>query len=316
MPLILRPETGRCHCGQPLLGRRSDAAGHDNYYLSAQSEQQHGRISSLSQLERKQDRCPVQPGRRGTLRLAVARAAYPGLRRPPPARGAATDSSGNTDPTPASHTWAIDDVPPDTTITSAPPTATNSTSASFSFTSSEAGSTLQCSPRRRCLFGLYVTSRVLGPGRELAHVRSQAIDPAATSIRLRHALLPSTPRRPTRRSTRRLLFRRTHGRSLFSASEPGSTFECCSTVAAIRSYHPEELQRPGRSAATPSRCARSTRPGNADASPATSTWTVDTTAPNTTIGFRSCDPTNPRPSASFSRTSARAGLNVRMQARC
>ena len=60
---------------------------------------------------------------------------------------AATDSSGNTDQTPATHTWSVeqDTTPPQTTITSAPPSTTSSTSASFSFSSSEAGSTFACS---------------------------------------------------------------------------------------------------------------------------------------------------------------------------
>ncbi len=61
----------------------------------------------------------------------------------------ATDQAGNTDATPAGRTWTIqappDTTPPDTTITAQPPATTTQTSASFSFTSSEAGSTFQCS---------------------------------------------------------------------------------------------------------------------------------------------------------------------------
>ena len=44
----------------------------------------------------------------------------------------ATDSLGNTDPTPANYDWTISPVP-DTLITSSPPAATNSTSATFDF---------------------------------------------------------------------------------------------------------------------------------------------------------------------------------------
>jgi hypothetical protein len=57
----------------------------------------------------------------------------------------ATDGAGNTDPTPASRTWTVDTVPPETTITSGPSGTVNSSSASFSFTSSEPGSTFACS---------------------------------------------------------------------------------------------------------------------------------------------------------------------------
>src|SRR5205814_6692363 len=49
----------------------------------------------------------------------------------------ATDAAGNTDPTPASYTWTVDTTAPDTTITAAPPARSNSSSASFSFTSTK-----------------------------------------------------------------------------------------------------------------------------------------------------------------------------------
>ena len=72
----------------------------------------------------------------------------------------ASDQNG-VDPSPASFTWTVattppagDTTPPETTITSGPPDTTTSTSGSFSFTSSEANSTFQCSldgaPRVAC----------------------------------------------------------------------------------------------------------------------------------------------------------------------
>ncbi|MGB2952711.1 MAG: chitobiase/beta-hexosaminidase C-terminal domain-containing protein, partial [Gaiellaceae bacterium] len=57
----------------------------------------------------------------------------------------ATDLAGNTDPTPATSTWTIDTVAPNTTISSGPSDPTASTSASLAFTSSESGSTFECS---------------------------------------------------------------------------------------------------------------------------------------------------------------------------
>jgi hypothetical protein len=56
----------------------------------------------------------------------------------------ASDAAGNTDPTPASYAWTIDTSAPVTTITSGPDTPTTVTSASFSFASTEAGSTFNC----------------------------------------------------------------------------------------------------------------------------------------------------------------------------
>lgn len=45
----------------------------------------------------------------------------------------AIDAAGNADPSPANATWSIDTTPPDSLISSAPPTLTNVLSASFSF---------------------------------------------------------------------------------------------------------------------------------------------------------------------------------------
>ena len=62
----------------------------------------------------------------------------------------ASDAAGNVDPTPASRTWAVsplpggDVLPPDTSITSGPSGTTGSSSASFSFGSSEGGSVFEC----------------------------------------------------------------------------------------------------------------------------------------------------------------------------
>jgi hypothetical protein len=57
----------------------------------------------------------------------------------------AVDPAGNADATPATFTWTIDLTPPDTTIDSKPPTISASATATFSFTSTEANSTLECS---------------------------------------------------------------------------------------------------------------------------------------------------------------------------
>src|SRR5215203_6352026 len=56
----------------------------------------------------------------------------------------ATDAVGNTDQSPAEYTWMVDTVAPDTSIGSNPDALTNSTSASFDFSSNEAGSTFEC----------------------------------------------------------------------------------------------------------------------------------------------------------------------------
>src|SRR5215210_6316107 len=62
----------------------------------------------------------------------------------------ATDGAGNLDATPATRTWTVstapppDTTPPNTTINSGPSGTVSTNSASFTFSSSEAGSTFQC----------------------------------------------------------------------------------------------------------------------------------------------------------------------------
>jgi uncharacterized repeat protein (TIGR01451 family)/MYXO-CTERM domain-containing protein len=56
----------------------------------------------------------------------------------------AGDLAGNWDPTPAVHRWTVDSTPPETSITSGPPPLGNATSATFAFSSNEAGVTFEC----------------------------------------------------------------------------------------------------------------------------------------------------------------------------
>jgi hypothetical protein len=56
----------------------------------------------------------------------------------------ATDPAGNTDPTPASRSWTVSTVAPETTIDSGPSGPTASTTATFTFSADEPGSTFAC----------------------------------------------------------------------------------------------------------------------------------------------------------------------------
>lgn len=57
----------------------------------------------------------------------------------------ATDPAGNTDATPATRTWTVDTLPPNTSITAGPSGWSTSAAASFSFAATEPGATFQCS---------------------------------------------------------------------------------------------------------------------------------------------------------------------------
>jgi peptidoglycan/xylan/chitin deacetylase (PgdA/CDA1 family) len=56
----------------------------------------------------------------------------------------AKDPAGNTDATPASHTWTVDTLAPGVSITSAPPATAETASASFEFSSPDPGATFEC----------------------------------------------------------------------------------------------------------------------------------------------------------------------------
>src|SRR5205823_5523003 len=57
----------------------------------------------------------------------------------------ATDQAGNTDATPAGYGWTIDTAAPQTTIDAQPPNPDNDAAPAFQFSSSETGSTFDCS---------------------------------------------------------------------------------------------------------------------------------------------------------------------------
>ncbi len=107
-----------------------------------------GRIAKYSQLHCALENQPLHVGPivRAQLEfdLRVAHKRYTKLRAGNHNLRVRATAAGQTDPTPASFDWVIDRTGPNTNITSGPPAVTNNTSASFQFTSSEAGSTFEC----------------------------------------------------------------------------------------------------------------------------------------------------------------------------
>jgi hypothetical protein len=141
----------------------------------------------------------------------------------------ARDRAGNVGP-PSGREWEVDTRPPNTTITAGPSGRVNSTSATFTFTSSEDGSTFECS-RDGFAFAPCtspVTYDRLSPGRHVFRVRAE--DEAGNVDRTRavrrwsirdndppNTHITSGPRAVTRDATPTFTF---------TSSEPGSTFEC------------------------------------------------------------------------------------------
>jgi len=204
----------------------------------------------------------------------------------------ARDTVGNLDPTPAARSWTIgapDTTPPETTITARPPLLTNATTASFSFSSSEPGSTYRCR-LDAASFAACTSPRTysnLSDGShtfEVAAVDAAAnVDPTPASASWTvDAASPETTIDSGPAGTTTV----TSASFAFSSNEPGGTFECAldggasATCSSPRSYtglalgsHTFEVR--ARDAV-----------GNLDPSPAVRAWTIqaaDTTPPETSI---------------------------------
>jgi YVTN family beta-propeller protein len=180
------------------------------------------------------------------------------------------------------NTSVEDTTAPDTTIGTVPSNPSNSASALFAFTSSEAGSTFQCSLDGGAFGGCAspLSYSGLADGSHTFQVR--AIDvvgntdlTAASHIWTVDTLAPDTTitASPLAQSSS------TAAAFQFTSSETGSTFECRLDGAAFGACtSPREYSGLGQGAHTFEARAIDAA-GNADATSASHTWTVDTVAP-------------------------------------
>ena len=214
----------------------------------------------------------------------------------------ATDPGGNVDATPATRSFTVDTTPPQTTITAGPSGPISTSTPSFSF-SSEAGATFQCRVDGAAFAACSSphTTASLAQGAHTFEVR--AIDaagnadptPAARSFTVDQSApdttIDSGPTGSTGDSTP------TFG---FSSPDAGSSFECrvdsapfapCSSphTTATLADGPHTFEVRAKDAA-----------GNADASPASSAFTVDTAPPESSITTGPSGPTDdPTPTFAF-----------------
>ena len=201
----------------------------------------------------------------------------------------ATDAAGNTDLSPASFTWTVDTAAPNTTITAQPSDPSNVTAPSFSFSSSEGGSTFECqldgggwsscsSPEelRRPQPGLAHLRGARHRRRRRTPTRRPRASPGRSTPPRR---TPRSPRSPATRATRRAPTSpsaRARARSTFECQLDGGGWSSCSSP---KSYT-------GLSQGSHTFEVRATdAAGNTDATPASFTWTIDTTAPASVVTF-------------------------------
>jgi uncharacterized repeat protein (TIGR03803 family) len=199
----------------------------------------------------------------------------------------ATDFAGNTDPTPAAHSWTVDTTLPETAITMAPAALTNSTSATFAFTSTEPGSTFECSIDAGAFAACTSPNGYSGLAEGSHNFLVRAVDslgntdptPASHSW-----TIDRTPPDTTIVDAPPALSNASSATFQFVSTEPG-TFECrldggsfsvCTTPLFYSGLAdgPHTVRVRARDSA-----------GNVDPAAAVHSWTIDTTAPDTTITF-------------------------------
>ena len=189
----------------------------------------------------------------------------------------ARDVAGNEDPSPASRTWTVDTVAPETTLAASGPSGTvGSTSASFEFSSNEAGSFI-CSldgSEVACSSPKGYTGLSHGSHTFTVRARDAAgnEDPSAASRTWtvdtqapETTLDPSGPTGSTTATSAEFAF----------SSEPGVTFRCQLDSGSVEVGCTSPRAYSGLGAGSHTFQVWATDAvGNADATPATRTWTV------------------------------------------
>jgi hypothetical protein len=171
----------------------------------------------------------------------------------------------------------------DTTLTSTPPALTNQTEARFEFTSTRPGRfgcRIDGQSPAECASPFSVTVKEGKHAFEVSAVADDgAIDPTPATFEW---TVDATPPKTTITKAPAALDNSTSVSFEFSATEP-ATFECAvDTAAPVACTSPFPVTKLGDGEHTFSVSAKDAA-GNVEAPPATHTWTIDTSLPDTTI---------------------------------
>jgi hypothetical protein len=223
----------------------------------------------------------------------------------------AVDAAGNADPTPASHSWSIDQAP-DTTIVSGPAALSLSADATFTFSATEPGATFECALD----FGAFAacssphTVTGLGAGPHTFTVRAVDLAGNADLTAAEYewtvdATADTTPPDTTIVTGPADPTTFTNATFTFSAFELNMTFECALDGAAFAPCDsPQTIS--GLAGGPHTFAVRAVDlAGNIDPTPASYAWTVDG-PPETTIDSGPADPTSST-SATFTFSSSKPG---------
>src|SRR5829696_4951601 len=200
----------------------------------------------------------------------------------------------------------VDQSAPNTSIGSTPNDPTNATGATFTFSATETGSTFECELDGGGFSSCTTPKSYAGLAEGSHTFKVRATDVAGNTDAspaqftwTSHTTAPntsigSTPNDPTNATAATFTFSSTQGSSTFECDLDGGGFTSCSSP----------MSYSGLADGSHTFQVRATdQAGNTDASPAQSTWTVDTAAPDTTIDVGPPDPdATPSPSFEFSAT--------------
>jgi len=198
----------------------------------------------------------------------------------------ALDEAVEPDPTPASATFTVDTTAPATTILTGPDDLTSDSSPAFTFESDDPDATFECRVDEEdfaaCTSPHSLTD--LEDGSHTFEVRAtDAVGNTEQSPASRSFTVDTTSPTTTINSGPSGLTTDNTPTFAFSSDDPDATFECrvdAGAFAACTSSHTSSVLADG--AHTFEVRARD-EAGNVDSSPASRTFTVDTTAPDTTI---------------------------------
>ncbi len=226
----------------------------------------------------------------------------------------AKDSAGNVDPTPASYTWEVDTAPPDTTINQKPPNPTNQTSATFTFSGAGPGGRYWCKldegnyelcdgdsesysdlGERVHTFCVYAEDAA-GNVDTSPSCYTWVVDltPPDTSI-----IETSKPRNPTNVASVTFRFTGAGTGGKYRCNLDSAGFQDCSTGSVTYTGLSEKVHKFEV-------YAEDVAGNKDDQSPATYSWQVDTTKPNTVIE----DPKPANPTSSTTATFRFSGADL------
>jgi hypothetical protein len=199
---------------------------------------------------------------------------------------AVADLAGNAG-TATSYGWTIDTAPPNTSITSNPSALSNSASPSFGFSSTESGS-FECS-LDGAAFAACTSPKAYSGLADGAHTfQVRGLDPAGNADPTPASYawtIDATPPNTTIGPSQPAALTTATGATFdFSSTESPSTFQCSRDGAPYTSCTSPKTYS-GLADGNHTFDVRATdSAGNVDPTPATYAWTVDTTAPVTSIG--------------------------------